>query len=137
MLQEIAIQWSAALRSGKYQQCKDYLAVAGKDGSTSYCCLGVLCDIAIENGVEVEKLKAPLGQWPFKYKDSTSCEDTVLPAAVRNWAELVNNIGTFQGDLTIEVEGEKRIEGSLADLNDNGIDFKNIADIIDQHWEAL
>lgn len=40
MNQEIKKQWVDLLRSGNYQQGKNYLKVG-----QNYCCLGVLCDI--------------------------------------------------------------------------------------------
>jgi hypothetical protein len=50
MKKEIAELWIKALESGKYKQIRRQLA--NKDG---YCCLGVLCELAIENGVEVSR----------------------------------------------------------------------------------
>lgn len=43
-------QWVAALRSGKYVQGRGALRHQGHDGVDTYCCLGVLCDVAIPNG---------------------------------------------------------------------------------------
>lgn len=40
--------WADALDSGRYQQVEGYL----RKGD-SYCCLGVACEVAIENGLEV------------------------------------------------------------------------------------
>jgi hypothetical protein len=45
MDQQIKKQWVEALRSGKYKQGREYLRTELSDGSYSYCCLGVLCDI--------------------------------------------------------------------------------------------
>lgn len=45
MNQEIKQKWTAALRSGKYQQAKRYLHTDG-----GYCCLGVLCDLIDPTG---------------------------------------------------------------------------------------
>ena len=39
-------KWIDALRSGEYKQGYKYLRQTEEDGSISYCCLGVLCDIA-------------------------------------------------------------------------------------------
>ncbi len=46
MNQKVKELWVKALRSGEYQQGKEHLR---KDGQ--YCCLGVLCDLAIKAGL--------------------------------------------------------------------------------------
>lgn len=49
---EIKAQWVAALRSGDYLQGVGSLRYEGGfDGSMRYCCLGVLCDLAVKAGV--------------------------------------------------------------------------------------
>jgi hypothetical protein len=45
MDKDLKAKWIAALRSGKYEQGREYLR---KDDS--YCCLGVLCDLVDPNG---------------------------------------------------------------------------------------
>lgn len=42
--------WVKALRSGKYKQGKTKLHYGNQNGS-KYCCLGVLSDLAVKNGV--------------------------------------------------------------------------------------
>lgn len=37
--------WLEALRSGKYKQTKGTLGRKNLDGSASYCCLGVACEV--------------------------------------------------------------------------------------------
>jgi hypothetical protein len=46
MKEEIKAQWVAALRSGRYEQTQGRLQ---RDGS--FCCMGVLCELAVEAGV--------------------------------------------------------------------------------------
>lgn len=48
-------KWVEALRSGKYRQSKNFLKHRF-GGTTSFCCLGVACEIGIAkpNGVFVE-----------------------------------------------------------------------------------
>lgn len=43
-----------ALRSGRFKQGHSVLARVHDDESVSYCCLGVACRVALENGVEME-----------------------------------------------------------------------------------
>lgn len=47
---ELLKAWVKALRSGKYQQRKQYLNRDGK-----FCCVGVACEVAIAHGVPIEK----------------------------------------------------------------------------------
>ncbi len=44
-------KWLNALRSGKYQQRRGFLNKGGK-----FCCLGVACELAIEDGVPLVKI---------------------------------------------------------------------------------
>lgn len=41
-----------ALRSGQYQQGTASLTRIDREGNLSHCCLGVACDVAINNGLE-------------------------------------------------------------------------------------
>lgn len=45
-MNDIRKKWCEELRSGHYQQTREYLM----DGN-GYCCLGVLCDIAYKLGI--------------------------------------------------------------------------------------
>jgi hypothetical protein len=46
MKKGLKARWVAALRSGKYKQCKDGRLDLLEEGVVSYCCLGVLCEIS-------------------------------------------------------------------------------------------
>lgn len=48
----VKAKWTAALRSGNYQQSTEYLQ-RRVDGESYYCCLGVLCELAIEARISV------------------------------------------------------------------------------------
>lgn len=134
---EIKRQWVDALRSGEYEQGYGQLRVlsdaVGDPPSYSYCCLGVLCDLAAKAGV---------GRWQHidfyqipphgEYK-----EDTVLPYAVRQWAGI-DDEGGGKHDYTVTdpTDGtEKRYrDQNLIFLNDEaGLDFNQIADIIERY----
>jgi hypothetical protein len=113
MKQEIKVKWLEALRSGEYAQARHKLRT--KDG---YCCLGVLCD--------VYRKETGLLEWVedttcFKIKDrfSTTC----LNDDVIEWGNLkVSNPGVIiDNELT-----------TLAQLNDNGYSFNDIADVIEK-----
>jgi hypothetical protein len=54
MNSEKKTKWVEALRSGEYEQGASFLVQqpASAKGKPRYCCLGVLCDLAIKDGVE-------------------------------------------------------------------------------------
>lgn len=119
MDKHIAERWVEALRSGKYEQGRAEL----HPGENSYCCLGVLCDL-----YRVEQGK---GQWDgasgyceFVIADTEEAGFEVPPDSVLEWAGL----NTPEGSV-----GEQ----SLAEMNDNGATFTELADIIAKKWEVL
>ena len=59
MNRENMMKWIDALRSGKYKQSKGNLCriIDVKNDEYLYCCLGVLCETAIDCGVNVGKNK--------------------------------------------------------------------------------
>jgi hypothetical protein len=44
----------AALRSGRFTQGAQCLATLREDGGWDYCCLGVACEVAMENGLTLD-----------------------------------------------------------------------------------
>jgi hypothetical protein len=107
--------WVDALRSGKYEQGRNYLA---KDGQ--YCCLGVACEVSIANGLN---LRVILQAGGTKAYDSS---DTTLPLSVVHW------LGVDKSSPSVTMEhGYSR---ELAQLNDAGETFQVIADLIEREW---
>lgn len=74
-------RWCAALESGAYSQGIGYLCRNG-----SYCCLGVLCDLAVKDGVLSSQARAGLPVC-FGEVDGDGSVST-LPNVVQAWAEL-------------------------------------------------
>jgi hypothetical protein len=123
MKRDIATKWTAALRSGEYQQGKEVLRA-----NDSFCCLGVLCELhRQENGGEwvptqtgssrvagSQDYSAPNGDW----------DHSLLPEAVADWAGL-RSVGPEVGDR------------ELAERNDSGWTFSQLAGLIENNWEAL
>lgn len=111
----IKAMWLEALRSGRYKQGKEYLNNRGR-----FCCLGVLTDLYIqEKGNKWDDAYDILGE---KEKGQVFCfkgKDKILPALVRNWAGIkeVSDVG----------------DSYLANLNDQGTDFTEIADVIENN----
>jgi hypothetical protein len=120
MRTEIAALWTAALRSGTYDQTKEVL----NDGQ-GMCCLGVLCDLHAQAHPEIHGWK------DYEYMS----EDAELPFEVAQWA----GIDPLKlGGLPESVYADDDLHSThLAMLNDNGATFKEIADVIDKYEDAL
>ena len=123
MKKDIAEKWVAALRSDLFVQGKDMLANIER---TQHCCLGVLCEIAIENGVRVRVRTE--GEEYMRYDG----EGYRLPRVVKEWADMMFDDGRLFDEDTEDLPPD-----SLAELNDSGLSFKEIADHIEMYWEAL
>lgn len=81
----IRARWVAALRSGKYPQGHEYL----RDKTGGLCCLGVLCELAVTDGVIPAPEKVG-DEWLYVNEADDDLPDigTDLPDAVRRWAGL-------------------------------------------------
>jgi hypothetical protein len=117
-LNENAQKWVAALRSGEYKQCAGMLTKLDGDKVIGHCCLGVACEVAIANGVE---LKVEDCETRRIYND----DDAVLPDPVVEWLGLTSRDGAYNED------------GQLTADNDAGQPFDRIADIIESESEKL
>lgn len=126
MRKDIADKWVAALRSGEYKQRKFYLASPGPfvESGLQYCCLGVLCEIAIKEGVKLNRVETTIIS-PVAY--GANEETKYLPSEVKDWAMMWNTSGALK-------DGSYR---DLAALNDEGFSFEQIADAIEKNWELL
>lgn len=124
MKRDIKDRWVAALRSKKFKQARGALRRNGWGEGESFCCLGVLCELAREEGV-VERARDGYVD-PFNEYDYAS---GVLPGAVKRWAGIDTQKGYFGND------GYNR--KSLAKINDDGNDFDVIANLIEQNYTRL
>ena len=111
MIPRIKKLWVKALRSGKYKQGRNALCHAGR-----YCCLGVLCDIAVKQGA-MSRRKA------FR-------ENCQLNTDMLNWTQC------RIGDPVLKVPHHIRdsVGRRCAALNDGhpGLTFKQIARLIER-----
>jgi hypothetical protein len=133
-MNENAKNWVAALRSGKYKQCKQKLT----DG-IGHCCLGVGAELAAEAGVCVRTTRTRV--------DESGEELTItefdglygwLSPDVREWLGLQDNCGKFfVGEENPLAILNIKSESSLAMLNDSDKTFAEIADVIESEPEGL
>lgn len=126
MNQEVKTKWLAALRSGEYEQGREQLHYQSKSRE-SFCCLGVLCDLAFKEGVVTRHqyddevrygdVPDPYGDVPDPYGVREG-EANYLPPEVQEWAGLRRNPATEAGVLSIR--------------NDEGWSFDRIANLIEK-----
>jgi hypothetical protein len=121
---DIRAKWTAALRSGEYQQgltaLRQYADVNGRlTEQQEYCCLGVLCDLAEKEGVTSGTYDAEHNWWSYDGRND------YLPESVREWAGL----DTPSPEVPLPHETTLVM---LAELNDDDRwSFAQIADAID------
>jgi hypothetical protein len=118
MIYDIAMQWVAALRSKRWKQTQGTL----KDEHGN-CCLGVLCEVLNKRYV----LRVYDGKYEFDGSTAT------LPHDVRQRAQI--KTGEAAPFRRVTIDGATFY--SLADANDGGCTFEQIADWIEEHWEEL
>ncbi len=109
-------KWTAKLRSGEIQQANGVLNENGR-----MCCLGVLCEVAIEAGLPLVK-SSPSNDGLVRYDGERYC----APHSVVEWAKLYNDTGAAydeNDDYVTLAEGRHE----LAALNDHGATFAEIA----------
>lgn len=126
--EDILSEWADRLVSGRYPQGRQRLRRQAEDGDELFCCLGVLCEIAVEQGIiEAPTLRTQRdGAVVYVYGDSAIPSTTALPWDVRRWANV-----SELGDLTYpgNVEAD-----TLAGANDRGMSFARIAELIRAGW---
>jgi len=130
--------WADALESGEFTQGRDALARIDKRGKATYCCLGVLCELAVRAGVipagtrRIEQ--GPELSYRLKYGEGEA--ELTLPHEVVVWAGL--NMASPRVSI-VDDEAAKRIIHSelrnprsvpLETLNDNHHPFSSIAKMI-------
>lgn len=116
MKPEIKEKWVAALRSGKYEKGRGRLNY----GNKQFCCLGVLCEVALAEGLELKKEMLPDASDPVFYDGGS----TFLPENVRAWAGLsamdptINNMGAALSSLNDEFTYKNHVREMTYTFND-------------------
>lgn len=122
----------AALRSGKYLQGRGRLKEIFKD-SISYCCMGVMCEVAMEHGVILDVARHPLGDSSmFVIFDGSAA---FLRRNVLDWLGVGDN-GELDGDLVIGMDGNETIAASYAN-DELKWDFEQIAASMEEYYKLL
>lgn len=142
MKKNIANKWVKALRSGKYKQGREGLCQineGGKKFKYNHCCLGVLCELYNEEHTGKDKLKVSFSSSNNEdYRVLFDRNPSYLPRKVKKWAGMKSTYGRIYEPLP-----EKRyndydgVDRGLSAMNDDGISFKTISDIIKKHYKVL
>lgn len=126
MKHTVAMKWVAALRSGKYSQAK--YSLQDRHG---FCCLGVLCEVAKAEGIEVladrDGMLAGTELGSQRY--------------VKEWAGVKSSNGNLPKKAVASLPAHLRENPkivSLAEFNDRGnYNFKQLANLIEKYWRSL
>lgn len=134
--------WVDALRSGDYAQTTSYLMEVNSVTlePIGYCCLGVLCDLAVKEGV----IPPPSLVAGSAYYGVVGPDQSTLPVEVMNWAGLDSkNPEVLRGYdeeectcVSYEEEDHECVPApyylDIAGINDNHATFEEIASIIEE-----
>lgn len=76
-----------ALQSGEFEQARDTLGLFDEAvGKVKYCCLGVACEVAIANGLALERWIGANGNVCYADRETPDFEsDTDLTTGVAKW----------------------------------------------------
>lgn len=118
MKAEVKTLWLTALRSGEYAQGSQRL----RRSNDTFCCLGVLCDLAVKAGVIEEGVQEFTSS---SYQYGSSGNSAFLPSEVAKWAD-VDRFGQKYDDVDVAYD--------LAKMNDDGATFADIAEVIEAHF---
>ena len=125
-------KWVEALESDEYEQVTGRLKRNTNSGVVGYCCLGVLCELAVKEKVIAPGQSYRLGEWGVTGERATELiyhfdgAEMSLPSHVANWAE----VGTTDPVL-YEKTDEGRVGHRASIWNDDyGYDFHQIAQLI-------
>ncbi len=120
-LRDLKSRWVAALRSGDYSQGQYRLKDTKEE---KYCCLGVLCQILTSEELNKLNMKFENGfifniNYNINY-NSENASNVILPYSMIS--KLSFPIG---------------LQGHLANANDSGVSFNEIADQIESNPELM
>jgi hypothetical protein len=119
--------WTEALESELYTQGSYRLNIHNEE----FCCLAVACEVYIKQGGNLRKIFADFGSSVLvAYLDDVTpaLHTHALPESVQEWLGLTTKYGMYS------YKGE---ELSLSGLNDTGLSFKEIAEIIKSRPHGL
>lgn len=118
-MNKVAKKWIAALRSRKYKQGNGQLLENGK-----HCCLGVLCELAVKEGVIKDFIPSSVG----------------IPDKVMKWAGLRTSMAQYvnrRGQEAALWKDNDGYEGYGKEISVAHKPFSKIAKIIESNPKGL
>lgn len=128
--------WVAALRSKKFKQINGNLKRISliTNEVIGHCCLGVVCELAIEAGVVIHSVTAPHGEGAESAAVVFSGSTGYLPTPALTWLGIEDS---EVGDIPISVDAAGATITAV-EANDNlGWDFEKIADEAEKYYKLL
>lgn len=130
---EIKALWLERLESGKEKQGhgslkRVYPTKNGKVRKVRHCCLGVLCEIAKEQGLISEEEVELLDRDIYEQEDGVNvrfgeeASEAYLPDAVADWAGIPRHTTFDYGE-----------QAKIADINDDSSSFKRVIKYIKEN----
>lgn len=109
-----------ALRSGEFEQGEGYL----RKGDT-YCCLGVACKVAMQNGLPLQEEFVDHGFGLYVYREAGQVNRSgYLPGSVYRWY----GFDDMDPEIVIQGVGGVLSRNTATNFNDRGFTFNEIAD---------
>lgn len=123
--------WIRELRSDRYAQAFNRLMYTPLDsrGRTQACCLGIVCQVAIDNGLPLAKKAAGIGHTYFGFGDSL--KSGTLPPEMQQWLG-VDDVDFHSGSLLLGAEPLRPTAPNLNDMLEYA--FRDIAEFIEDRY---
>jgi hypothetical protein len=144
MRKSVRRRWVEALRSGEYQQTTGVLAEVDGNRVVGNCCLGVLCELARADGVTLDlsvRIEERNADDHFVQVDARTYNGaaTMPPMAVCEWAGTAEpRYEDWKVTVSADVDDlYSEAHPFLADRNDRGYTFEQIADLIENDLDAV
>lgn len=124
MKTDIRDRWVAKLESGEYAHGRTALTYESANGKR-FCCLGVLCEIAVEDGIIERKREVNYcGEATSVYQYGSQKNSYLLPEEVVEWAGLESS------NPKAATPGRWHARTTLAYINDNARSFDPVIALI-------
>ena len=125
--------WVKALRSGEYKQGQNYLALLDEAGKPAeFCCLGVFCQLQ-NVPFKVSEEENEVGDKPanFLFDADDGLEEHVGLPQIIWFAQFFDWDDVGVAEITSAGQAVSRLSDHLANMNDDGIAFDDIAAFIE------
>lgn len=135
-------RWAAALESGKYPQAKGALCVTeeepDKDGNVGFCCLGVACELLVEDGIFIKRGSGAVDYGTEDDYKNANHGHTLPPASIVGYTGLEESNPYFllpdepdRFSARHPRDGKGNVIIEASELNDEyGFTFSDIAKLI-------